>query len=285
MNAIYHYTGISKQNFHQRLRRQESKLDELAQLEWLIYQIRDDHPGMGAEKLYYKMQPECVGRDGFLQFYRDKGFCIEKQKNYRKTTDSTGVARFPNLLDGLNVTFVNQVWVSDITYYHLNDQFYYLTFIMDLHSRYIVGYAASTRLLTVHTTVPAMRMALKYLPKQSIPIIHSDGGGQYYSNKFLHLIKNTCKSSMAMMVYENIHAERINGTIKNEYIRHWEPKNFKELARGLKRAVNNYNNDRPHRSLNLQTPEQVFFNEPSVQVIKKRLKKSNKQNKLHLQTR
>ena len=73
---------------------------------------------------------------------------------------------------------------------------------------------------------------------------------------------------MAKMVYENIHAERINGTIKNEYIKWWVPKNFQELSRQLKRAVRNYNNDRPHQSLDRQPPAHVYFNESTARMIK-----------------
>lgn len=259
MNALYRFTGFSKQNFHQRLQREEAKAEELAQLEWLIYDIRDAHPRIGQRKLYRMLQPTCLGRDAFSVFYRQKGFCITQRRNYKRTTDSTGVIRFPNLIADLEVTMVNQVWVSDITYYEIKNVFYYLTFIMDRYSRFIVGYQASRRLLTSDTTIPALKQAFRYLRSEEKPILHSDGGGQYYSRTFLSLTHQRCINSMADNLYENIHAERINGTIKNEYLIPWAPQDYRSLQRLLGKAVNNYNHTRPHEAIAYQTPAELFF--------------------------
>ncbi len=68
---------------------------------------------------------------------------VRRYRNYRRTTDSRGVKRFPNLIEGLELTGVNQAYASDITYYEIEKKFYYLTFIMDLYSRRIVGWNAS----------------------------------------------------------------------------------------------------------------------------------------------
>ena len=99
----------------------------------------------------------------------------------------------------------------------MGESFYYLTFITDLFSRRILGYIASKTLLTEYTTIPAIQMALKERGKTKIPglIIHSDGGGQYYSKAFGKITKAAgMKNSMGKSVYENPHAEGINGIIK-----------------------------------------------------------------------
>ena len=260
MSALYRLSGFSKQNFHQRVRRAEFYMEELVQIEWLIYQIRDEHPRMGQSKLYRMLQPKFMGRDRFAAFYREKGFSLEQSRNYKRTTDSSGVVRFPNCIDALDVTHVNQVWVSDITYYQIDKVFYYLTFIMDRHSRSILGYQASRRMLTSDTTIPALKMAYQYLNSEDDkPILHSDGGGQYYSKAFLALTRDRCINSMATLVYENIHAERINGTIKNEYLKPWNPRSFPSLQKKLHRAVRNYNYNRPHQALNYQPPAHLFI--------------------------
>ena len=67
---------------------------------------------------------------------------------------------FENLIKGMELKGINQVWVSDITYYRIGERFYYLTFILDLYSRYIVGHAVSESLFTEQTTIPALNMAL-----------------------------------------------------------------------------------------------------------------------------
>lgn len=257
MNQIYRWLGVSKQNIHQRLNRDLQRSEEKEQLEVILGQVREDHPEMGCKALYKKIMPQTMGRDKFFEFYRSYGFKIKPKKCFRRTTDSSGVIRFPNLIKDRELTGINQVWVSDITYYEINSKFYYLTFIMDQYSRRIIGFYASRSLRTEDTTIPALKMALTRLKKkssQSKPIFHSDGGGQYYSRKFLLLTKEKLINSMCKNVYENPHAERINGIIKNNYLRGYDPCNFNDLFRKLSKAVYMYNHEKPHSSINHLTP-------------------------------
>ena len=115
---------------------------------------------MNSRAMYYKINPMFVGRDKFESICRECGFLVGKQRNYRKTTDSTGVIRFDNLLKDLTLTRVDQAWSSDITYYEVEGIFYYITFIIDNYSRRIVGHRTSARLKTEHTSLPSLKMAL-----------------------------------------------------------------------------------------------------------------------------
>ena len=257
MNTVFRAIGTTKQNFHQRLDRYLSRQDQEAQIVKVMHQVRQDHPDMGAEPLFSLMSPCGVGRDRFEMIYRSRGFKLHQKRNYRRTTDSTGVLRFRNLIQDIELTGINQVYVSDITYYEIGGAFYYLTFILDLYSRRIKGYSVSRTLKTNDTTIPAIQMALKGLTRaQTVGlIIHSDGGGQYYSKDFTALTKKAgIRNSMCTSVFENPHAERINGTIKNSYLKHYNPQNFKSLQHQAKRAVELYNNERPHRSLGRISP-------------------------------
>jgi len=256
MNRIYRALGTSKQNVHQRLNRDLTRLEESEQLVSIIRQVREDHPTMGAQALYHKLRPATMGRDRFYDWYRAQRFTIMPEKNWHRTTDSSGVIRFKNLVDGLQVNKVNQVWVSDITYYEMGDQFFYLTFIMDQYSRKIKGFHASRSLRTEETTLPALRMAMRHLDRSQKPIIHSDGGGQYYSKSFLALTEGCFINSMGESAYENPHAERLNRTIKNNYLKHYDPDNFEALKKQLARAVKMYNEQKPHKSLRGMTPKQ-----------------------------
>jgi transposase InsO family protein len=230
--------------------------EEREQLTPLVRQIREDHPSMGARDLYRKIKPNTMGRDRFYDWYRSKGFTVLPQKNWRRTTDSSGVIRFKNLIQGIELNGINQVWVSDITYYELDNKFYYLTLIMDQYSRRIKGFCASKELYTEQTTIPALKMAMKYLRPRDKPIIHSDGGGQYYSKSFLSLTNGRLTNSMGESAYENPHAERLNRTIKNSYLKGYQPQNFDQLKKQLVRAVENYNNGKPHDALNGMTPNE-----------------------------
>lgn len=257
MNELYSAVGISKQGFHQWMDHYMEVLEEQQQLLPILHQIRADHPRMSAREMYRLISPVTMGRDLFESFCFAQGFKIAKQKVYHRTTNSLGVTRFENRTLGKELTGVNQIWVSDITYYRIMDRFYYLTFIMDLFSRYIVGYSAAHTLLTLHTTIPALRMAIQKRQPPTGLIIHSDGGGQYYSKEFLAITRNEAMTnSMCECVYENAHAERINGTIKNDYLYPYNPQDFDELTYSLRKAIKMYNQYRPHKSLSSLSPYQ-----------------------------
>lgn len=254
MNAIYRTVGISRQGFHQQLDRYLSMQDEQRQLLTIVMQIRKEYPSLSARQMYFMLCPVHLGRDRFEAFCFENGFKIEKKRSFRRTTNSWGVTRFPNLLSDLELTGINQVWVSDITYYQIGERFFFLTFIMDLYSRRIIGYSASENLLTENTTLPAIEMALAARTIATALVFHSDGGGQYYCKEFVELIRRHCiRSSMAETVYENAFAERLNGLIKNDYLRHYHPLDFTQLQKQLTRAVRNYNS-KPHSELKRLSP-------------------------------
>ena len=255
MNQVYRAMQTSKQNVHQRMRHQLQHMEMEEQLVVIVHQIRQDHPGMGARALYQKVNPDW-GRDAFYAWYRNQGLTIKSKKNWRRTTDSSGVIRFDNLTVGLKLTGINQLWVSDITYYEIGETFYYLTYIMDQYSRKIKGYSTSRTLKTTDTTIPALRMALRFLPTGSRPIFHSDGGGQYYSHDFQKLTVGRFWNSMGKSAYENPHAERLNRTMKNSYLQYYNPKTFKQLVAMNAKAVRMYNQDKPHMALQNMTPNQ-----------------------------
>ena len=108
--------------------------------------------------------------------------------------------------------------------------------------------------------MPALKQAIK-TRKNKLPkniIFHSDGGGQYYDKEFLALTKkHHFKNSMCEYAYENGKAERINGIIKNNYLRHRNIKNYKDLVKEVDRSVSLYNNEKPHKALNYMTPMDI----------------------------
>jgi transposase InsO family protein len=242
------------------LERRKYKLEEQEQLIPLINKIREDHPRMCARDIYHKLQPSFMGRDQFERFCMDSGYRLKRLRNYRVTTNSLGVTRFPNLIKELEVTRVNQVFVSDITYYDIGSSTYYLTFIMDLFNREVVGWSASDNLRTENTTIPALYRLISERGRASLKgsILHSDGGGQYYCKEFKALTKDLemINSMTEEKVYENSHAERLNGIIKNNYLYPYGPTNLSSLKRLLNKAVLMYNTGKPHKALGKLTPSE-----------------------------
>ena len=240
------------------LKRRKYKHEEQQQLIPLIDEIRIDHPRMSARDMYVLLQPSTMGRDQFERFCLESGYRVKKLKNYRVTTNSLGVTRFPNKIRDIEVTGVNQVFVSDITYFEIGPKVFYLTFIMDLFNREIAGWSASDNLRTEHTTLPALHRLIRERGKVNLKgsIIHSDGGGQYYCNEFKRLTKELgmINSMTEEKVYENSHAERLNGIMKNNYLYPYDPKNLPSLKRLLDKAVLMYNTEKPHKALGKSTP-------------------------------
>jgi transposase InsO family protein len=242
------------------LKRRKYKYEEQEQLIPLINEIRSDHPRMSARDIYLKLQPSCMGRDQFERFCMDSGYRIKRLKNFRVTTNSLGVTRFPNMIKELRVTHVNQVFVSDITYFDIGSDTYYLTLIMDLYNREIVGWSVSDNLRTETTTLPALLMLITLRGKVNLKgsIIHSDGGGQYYCSEFKALTKSLgmINSMTEEKVYENSHAERLNGVIKHNYLYPYGPTDIKSLKKLLAKAVYMYNTGKPHKALGKLTPKE-----------------------------
>ena len=275
--------GISKQAVHQKLNRELGKMEELNYLVPIVDQVRQDHPKMALRYIYKMIKPRTMGRDAFERQFTELGYKVRIDRNFRRTTDSSGVVRFENLIKGRELTGVNQVWVSDITYYEMDGRFHYLTFITDLYSRKILGACSSHTLRTVQTTLPALRKALQTRTGMKLrgTIIHSDGGGQYYGKEFVQLTGHSgLVNSMGKDVYDNPHAERINGIIKNNYIVPYGPVTPAGLAKALNKAVKMYNSEKPHSALDGLSPdnfERIIHNSAVIHK-EKRSKKENYDN-------
>lgn len=260
--------AVSRQSLWQYKRTQKQEMMRSENIIEEVKNIREVHHKQGARELYrtikasdnHSLLDKC-GRDKFEEMLLNKGFRVVIRRNFIKTTQS-GPGRFPNRIAGMEIRDINKVWMSDITYYQLVSQqnllcTFYLTSIIDAYSRLCLGVAGSQTLVTEDTTLPAMQMALKY--RQNMPqnelIFHSDGGGQYYDNKFLNLLKkHNITSSMAKTVYENPFIERFNGIMKNDYLYPEHINSFNQLKKNALNFMNVYNTQRRHSSLGHITP-------------------------------
>jgi transposase InsO family protein len=257
MKDLYSQEGISKQSHHKAVCRKKWFEETKQTILSCVESLRKDHPRMGAKKLYKLLQPDGIGRDRFIQLLMDNGYGAKRVHNYARTTYS-GKYYYPNLISRKVLTGVNQLWVSDITYILVDQRWHYLTFITDVYSRKIVGYAVDKH-LHAQANIRALQMALKNTKGQSLNglIHHSDRGSQYIHKQYLQLLKkHDIEVSMGNKAWENAHAERINGIIKNEYLNTMIISDYEDLKRKTKKVVNLYNGERPHGTLmNQLSPE------------------------------
>jgi len=256
MNLLYKTIGISKQAICQYANRRGRFDSKVNQLIVEADELRSEHPGCGVEKMYYTLKPDFMGRDRFIELFMDLGYRVKRFKNYRRTTIASK-PYYPNLIKGLVVDRPSGVWQSDITYIQVRERFYYAVFIIDVYSRKIVGHQVSDNMRAT-ANVRALQMALR---THRPPVIHhSDRGSQYTYRDYVSLLKqNKCSISMGLSAQDNAYAERINRTIKEEYLDYWKPKSFIQLKNQVRKAVNNYNSKRIHNEIKKETPERLEY--------------------------
>jgi putative transposase len=218
--------------------------------------------------MYYSLNPDFLGRDRFIELFMDLGFRLKKRINYKRTTYSVA-SKYKNLIKGMVISKPSIVWQTDITYYDVNNKFYYVVFIIDVYTKIIVGYEVSDNMRAT-ANIRAMQMALA---NYTAPLIHhSDRGGQYIYGDYIKLLEaNNCKMSMSKSSQDNAYAERINRTIKEEYLDHWKATDFTILKQHIKKAVENYNNKRIHNNLDRMKPTEFYQNWNKTKKINKKV--------------
>jgi transposase InsO family protein len=226
---------------------------------------------VGTKKTYHLIKSQLAsldikcGRDKLHDILRSEGMLIKKKKNYMKTTNSYHrFYKHPNLIKNLNINRAEQVWASDITYLRSAQGWLYLSLITDVYSKQIVGYQLSDNLKTINC-INALKTAIKNRKYPDRPLIHhSDRGFQYCNPDYTKTLDdNHIDISMTEKhdPYENAVAERINGTLKNEFDLGDRLPDQKSAERELRKAIWIYNNLRPHESCNFLTPRETHTNE------------------------
>lgn len=182
-------------------------------------------------------------------------------KKYRATTDSThAYSRVPNVLDRhFQADKMGKIWVSDITFIPVGSQWLYLTAVIDLYDRKVVGWSTSTDMSAQNTTIKALKMAL-FNRKTNGLLLHSDQGVQYACEAFKTvLIEHGITQSMSRKgnCWDNAVAESFFKTLKVECTNRFAFKTFLEAKTELFNYVEGwYNRHRLHSSIGYVTPIQ-----------------------------
>ena len=266
--------GVSPQAYYKHGDSLLRKLAEEAFVVEYIKRIRQKDRGIGGDKLW-RMYRENFGEEhsvGYNRFYdiiERHNLKVRKKKRRAKTTDSNhDLPLYPNLTRELIPLRPNQLWVSDITYMVicLNAEsgeydFCYLSVVTDYYTKEIVGWCVGET-LEAKFAIEALRMSLKRLDGQPARklIHHSDRGVQYASFAYTDILRdNNISISMTECgdPKENAVAERINGIIKNELLMGMTFCSVEEVRNAVKVAVDFYNNERPHMSLDWKTPAEA----------------------------
>ena len=165
--------------------------------------------------------------------------------------------KYPDLIRNIKLSRADELWVSDITYIHLeNSTFAYLSLVTDAYSRKVVGFCMNND-LSADGPIIALEMALKNRLSDAPLIHHSDLGSQYCSDGYISLLKSdTINISMTQSgdPRDNAIAERVNGILKQELLERVYP-DIKKAQQSVVTAIDTYNRVRPHSSVDMMTPD------------------------------
>jgi len=228
----------------------------------------------------YDASKKRYGSPKITEILRSKGYRISQKrvakimnkngwfsivkKQFKVTTDSKHNEPIcENVLDrNFNVEKLNQVWVSDITYIKTRTGWLYLTTIIDLYDRQVIGWALSKTLHTENTIIPAWNMAIRKRKIQNPLIFHSDRGVQYAAKKFRKLLKQipfiTQSMSRKGNCWDNAVAESFFKILKSELVYHRKFINQQQAEIEIFEFVEIwYNRKRIHSKLGYKTPKQI----------------------------
>lgn len=266
--------GVSTQAYYKHGDTDLRKLAEEAFCVEYVKRIRQKDRGIGGGKLWQMYRKEfgdvhSVGYNRFYDIIEKYSLKVRKRKRRAKTTDSDhDLPLYPNLVKELIPLRPNQLWVSDITYMviYLNAQtgeydFCYLSLVTDYYTKEIIGWCVGET-LEAKFAIEALEMALGRLGgRRDVDLIHhSDRGVQYASYAYTDILrKHNIKISMTECgdPKDNAVAERVNGIVKNELLQGMSFFSIQEVRKALKAAIDFYNNERPHMSLDWRTPAEA----------------------------
>lgn len=205
-----------------------------------------------------KRQGLSVNHKRVLRIMREDNLLCLRKRRFQKTTDSEhDLPVYPNLVPGMNLTGVDQLWVCDITYIRLGEEFVYLAVILDAFSRRLIGWELD-RHLDASLTVAALKMALRKRNVRPGLVHHSDRGVQYASREYTQLLGQqgiTISMSRRGNPYDNARAESFMKTLKYEEVYLADYQNLSEARRSIGRFLEEvYNHKRLHSALGYRPP-------------------------------
>ena len=279
VNRLCALAGVTRQAFYKR--DEEALLARLAVEQFVVHyvlEVRTKDPKIGMDKLwrmYSGKFPEeyRVGRDVFRSILHERGLNLRRRPRATRTTDSRhNLPTYPNLVKSVIPMRPNHIWVSDITYIEIQDpdspsgyRFVFLTIVMDAYSKRILGWYVAPTLEAAYC-IRALKTAVGTLPEgfSDTLIHHSDRGTQYASADYIKVLKD-CHIIPSMTEdgnpKDNAMAERINSTVKNELLHGQTFTSIKQVADAVRKAVKFYNEERPHSSIDMLTPNQAHQTE------------------------
>jgi len=273
--------GVNRQVYYRSKKSAQKKQEVAKNVVALVREVRQQMPRIGTRKLYYLLEDQLkeldVGRDKLFTILGANHMLIKPARSYRKTTDSYHrYHKHKNLIAQVSPSRPEQVWASDITYLGSHGNYQYLALVTDAYSKKIVGYDVSAS-LNADGAIKALKMGLRQRAyKEKELIHHSDRGYQYCCDEYQNILKNRnvrCSMTESYDPYANAVAERVNGILKQEFLLDKYNVKLPLMKQLVSNSIQIYNQQRPHYSCNMKTPEQMH---KQAQIKIKTYKKTNR---------
>jgi putative transposase len=234
--------------------------EEDVELRAQIQLIALEMPVYGYRRITHALQRQgvLVNHKRVLRLMREDNLLCLRKKGFVRTTDSThALVVYPNLRPELSVNGLDQLWVADITYVRLQQEFVYLAVLLDAYSRRCIGWALD-RFLEAELALAALRMALAMRPIRPGLVHHSDRGVQYASHAYTNLLKDhgiRISMSRTGNPYDNAQAESFIKTLKYEEVHLFEYQHLDEARKRIGHFIEEvYNEKRLHSALGYRPP-------------------------------
>ena len=213
--------------------------------------------GVRRLKVWLLRKGITVNRKRLLRLMRQMGWRTLFRRKSTSDPDKQNKV-YPYLLKGLQIERANQAWAMDITYVPMNKGFMYLCAVIDLHTRFVLNWSVRNSM----TADWSRQVVDEAMHQHGCPeIFNTDQGSQFTSETFTKLLLDKeVRISMDSKgrAIDNIFIERLWRTVKYEHIYLHVADNGLKLYQGLSEYFEFYNNDRPHQSLNYQTPAECY---------------------------
>lgn len=260
MSSLYEVIGYSRQAHSQMQSRKEERAVRDSEVLKKARKWREKYKRVGSRRLYYMAGIKAVGINQFEEMLSSAGLIVQRLRRRIVTTESKGYRNiFPNLLmEGYELSDVNELVVCDLTYFQNHSGLYYLFLITDVYSQRIVGAQAAEDKRSTHARAALKQLvALRGEMSMECTIHHSDRGSEYRSNHYIaELQRLKMQISMATNCLENGYAEKRNDTVKNDFLLYSEMpiNNICQLRKALRIAVYRYNHEVVQAKLGYKTP-------------------------------
>ncbi len=269
---------IGRSHFYrQRSQRPRWGLTQEVILRDQIQRIVLEVPGYGYRRVTKQLQRQGyqVNHKRVLRLMReDNLLCLRKRRPWVPVTTNSRhrIPCYPNLVPELHLSGIDQLWVADITYVRLAQQFLYLAVILDAYSRRVIGWALEEH-LDARLTVGALQMALSTRHVKPGLVHHSDRGVQYACDRYIEVLKvHDIRISMSRKAnpYDNAKAESFIKTLKAEEVNLCEYQSKGEAKQSIGHFLEQvYNQRRLHSSLGYLPPVEFEENLASREKLAK----------------